>query len=133
MLAGSLLIGFTVIAIAVWLEYNDSLGWPNEVEMEQGRSSDVDNRYRAIRRRWRRVVHVMIAACGALMASAGIAGLGRFWVAAWTAVAILMMTIILIALSDAIRTRRHYAAKNRDYAAKKSGRNDVPKTDLTGS
>lgn len=126
MLAGSLLIGFTVIAIAIWLEYNDSLGWPNEVEIERDRSADVDHRYRMIRRRWRRVVHVLIAVCGALMGAAGLAGLGRFWIAAWTAVAILMMAIILIALGDAIRTRRHYASK-------KNGRDNLRTTDLTGS
>jgi hypothetical protein len=126
MLAGCLLIGFTVIVVAVWLEYNDSLGWPNEVELDDGGSSDVDNRYRSLRRRWRLVVHVMIAVCGALMASAGLAGLGRYWVAAWTAVAILMLTIILIALGDAIRTRRYYASK-------KSRNRNLQTTDLTGS
>lgn len=114
MLAGSLLIGFTVIVVAIWLEYNDSLGWPNEIERERNNSSEQDQRYRVVRRRWRRVVHALIAVCGALMASAGLAGLGRFWVAAWTAVAILMMSIIVIALGDAIRTQRHYATKLRN-------------------
>ncbi len=111
MLIGSLIIGFTVIAVAFWLEYNDSLGWPNELERERGSNTDRDQRYRNLRRRWRRVVHAMVAVCGALMAAAGIAGLGRFWIAAWTAVALLMMTIIVLALGDAFRTHRHYARK----------------------
>ena len=136
MLAGSLLIGFTVIVVAVWLEYNDSLGWPNELEREQGSSADVDIRYRTVRRRWRRVVHVLIAVCGALMAAAGLAGLGRFWVAAWTAVAILMMVIILLALGDAVRTRRHYVAKKvgrKQLPTSELPKRDLPNSDLTGS
>ncbi len=35
MLAGSLLIGFTVVMVALWLEYNDLRGWPSEQAMEQ--------------------------------------------------------------------------------------------------
>jgi len=113
MLAGCLLIGFTVIVVAVWLEYNDLLGWPNEIELERVASSDRDERYRIVRRRWRKIVHCLIAVCGALMAAAGLSGLGPFWIAAWTAVALLMLTIILIAMGDAIRSHRHYASKLR--------------------
>jgi O-antigen/teichoic acid export membrane protein len=111
MLEGCLLIGFAVIAVAIWLEYNDSLGWPNELERERANASERDDRYRIIRRRWRRVVHALIAICGALMASAGIAGPGRYWIAAWTAVAMLMFVIIVLALGDAFRTHRHFSSK----------------------
>lgn len=124
MLAGSLLIGFAVIAVAFWLEYNDSVGWPNELERERQAAGAQDERYRALRRRWRRIVHMMIAGCGALMAAAGLAGRGRFWIAAWTAVAMLMMTIIVLALGDALRTHRHYADKLRRHR-EASSRNDV--------
>jgi hypothetical protein len=113
MLAGSLLIGAVVIAVAFWLEYNDRMGWPNEQEREHGSSNTRDDRYRMLRRRWRRTVHIIIAVCGALMASAGVAGPGRYWIAAWTAVALLMMTIIVLAMGDAIRTHRYYADKLR--------------------
>jgi hypothetical protein len=108
-----LLIGFTVIAVALWLEYNDYLGWPNEADRERGGTTDRDTRYRLLRRRWRRVVHLLIALCGALMASTGFSGPGRFFIAAWTAVAMLMMVVIVLALGDAFRTHRYYAAKRR--------------------
>ena len=118
MLAGCLLLGFTVIVVAIWLEYNDSLGWPNEIERERNALTTRDDRYRIVRRRWRRIVHGLIALCGALMISAGLAGLGQFWIAAWTAVAILMLSIIVIAIGDAIRTHRHYAAKLREQKSR---------------
>ncbi len=121
MLAGSLLIGFTVIAVAIWLEYNDSLGWPIEDKREQSDPSQADARYRKLRRRWRRIVHAILAVCGALMAAAGLAGPGRFWISAWTAVALLLMTIIVLALCDALRTHRHYAKKRK---AKEQSRKD---------
>ncbi len=115
MLAGSLLIGFTVVMVALWLEYNDLRGWPSEQAMEQEAAlksqGESDERYLTTRRRWRKITHVILAICGAMMASAGLAGRGAYWVSAWTAVAILMFSIILIALMDAIRTQRHYATK----------------------
>lgn len=113
MLPACLIIGFTVVAVAMWLEYNDFLGWPNEVERERGSSNERDSRYRVVRRRWRRVVHMLIAICGALMAATGLSGPGPFFIAAWTAVAMLMMVVIVLALGDAFRTHRHYAAKRR--------------------
>lgn len=127
MLAGSLLLGFAVIAVAFWLEYNDSLGWPNELERERQPSTAQDERYRIVRRRWRRIVHMMIAGCGALMAVAGLAGKGPFWIAAWTAVALLMMTIIMLALGDAVRTHQHYSDKLRRH------RKAAPPRDATNS
>ena len=111
MLAGSFLIGFAVVAVAFWLEYNDWLGWPNDLAGDRDATTASDERYRIVRRRWRRVLHMLIAACGALMAAAGMAGPGRFWIAAWTAVALLMMTIIVLALADALRTQHQYALK----------------------
>lgn len=115
MLAGSLLIGFAVVMVALWLEYNDSRGWPSEQALEQEAvfkpNGESDQRYLTTRRRWRKINHVILAVCGAMMASAGLAGRGAYWVSAWTAVAILMFSIILIALMDAIRTQRYYAAK----------------------
>ncbi len=115
MLAGSLLIGFAVIMVALWLEYNDSRGWPSEQKLERETElqaqGERDLKYLKTRRRWRKVNHVIFALCGALMASTGLAGRGAYWVSAWTAVSILMLSIILIALVDAIRTQRHYASK----------------------
>lgn len=118
MFAGSLLVGFTVLVVAVWLEYSDSVTsayWANHAARQRGNQSDAasssDNRYRRIRRRWRLVIHALLALCGVLMISAGWAGPGRFWIAAWTAVAMLMLCILILALGDALRTHTHHSRK----------------------
>jgi hypothetical protein len=123
MLAGSLLIGFTVILVAVWLEYTDSISAGILAQRDSGRSgsggqgtqfSDAklpEARYQSLRRRWRLVIHALLALCGALMVAAGWAGPGRFWIAAWTAVAILMLCIVILALGDALRTHHHQARR----------------------
>lgn len=114
MFAGSLLVGFTVILVAVWLEYQDSLLATALVQNLRYRrpvdtaSQAVEDRYRRVRRRWRLVIHSLLATCGGLMIAAGWAGPGRFWIAAWTAVTLLMLCIVVLALADAIRTRHHH-------------------------
>jgi len=123
MLAGSLLIGFTVILVAVWLEYTDSISAGILAKRETGRSLRDDQatsspdkqvpdaRYHVLRRRWRLVIHALLALCGGLMVAAGWAGPGRFWIAAWTAVAMLMLCIVILALGDALRTHHHQARR----------------------
>jgi hypothetical protein len=113
MFAGSLLVGFTVLVAAVWLEYHDSVYWADLPE-EDLRQSAADSpsrfresRYQRTRRRWRVVIHALLATCGVLMIAAGWAGPGPFWIAAWTAVAILMLCILLLAIGDAFRTYYH--------------------------
>lgn len=118
MFAGSLLVGFTVIMVAVWLEYNDSLPLENgdkrraigELASESAMESS-EIRYRRTRRRWRMVIHLLLALCGALMVAAGWAGPGKFWIASWTAVAMLMACIVVLALGDAVRTHTHHVRK----------------------
>ena len=118
MFAGSLLVGFTVILIAVWLEYHDwLLSFTVAQNLRYRRPIDaaiqeVENRYQKVRRRWRLVIHTLLAACGGLMIAAGWAGPGRFWIAAWTAVTILMLCIVMLALADALRTRHHHNRKS---------------------
>lgn len=113
MLAGSLLVGFTVLLVAVWLEYQDSLASAATAEEHRYRrpadasNQAIESRYQKIRRRWRLVIHWLLAICGALMIAAGWAGPGRFWIAAWTAVTLLLLCIMMLALGDAIRTRHH--------------------------
>ena len=114
MLAGSLLIGFSVILAAVWLEYNDSVVWADECEPTSqpgtaatGSGNALESRYQKVRRRWRLVIHLLLAICGALMVAAGWAGPGAFWVSAWTAVTLLMLCILLLAICDAFRTYYH--------------------------
>jgi hypothetical protein len=117
MFAGSLLIGFSVILVAVWLEYHDSVVWATGAEDRLGRAATdsarqiVEARYQVIRRRWRLVIHLLLAVCGSLMIAAGWAGPGKFWIASWTAVTILMLCIMLLALGDALRTHHHRRRK----------------------
>ena len=117
MFAGSLLVGFAVILVAVWLEYQDSLLASAVAQNLRYRrpadagSQAVENRFQQVRRRWRLVIHTLLATCGGLMIAAGWAGPGRFWIAAWTAVTLLMLCIVMLALADAIRTRHHHNRK----------------------
>jgi cation transport ATPase len=133
MFAGSLLVGFTVIMVAVWLEYSDSITaayWVNHAAKQRlnrdNATESSDDRYRHTRRRWRLVIHGLLAFCGVLMIAAGWAGPGRFWIAAWTAVAMLMLCILVLALGDAVRTQAHQIrklAENRsDLKEKLSGK-----------
>lgn len=134
MFAGSLLIGFSVILVAVWLEYQDSLVWSDAVESRRtqapaadARSHFLENRYQLIRRRWRLVIHMLLALCGGLMIAAGWAGPGRFWIAAWTAVAILMLCILLLAAGDALRTYYHSMRKIAEARQRRGERAGDPK------
>jgi hypothetical protein len=130
MFAGSLIIGLTVIMVAVWLEHGDSIGASmlarrNDAQVGDGDApaKSPDGRYHRLRRRWRKVIHALLATCGGLMIAAGWAGPGRFWIAAWTAVVILMMCIVVLAFADALRTHQHQMRKlaaMRDGIAAKS-------------
>jgi len=118
MFAGSLLIGFTVILVAVWLEYNDSIASAYLASRDTGQgltqenaTQSSDSRYQKSRRRWRLVIHGLLAICGALMIAAGWAGPGKFWIASWTAVAMLMLCILVLAMGDALRTHTHQVRK----------------------
>jgi hypothetical protein len=130
MFAGSLIIGLAVIMVAVWLEHGDSIGAAmiarrNDAPFGDGDAAakSPDGRYHRLRRRWRKVIHALLATCGGLMIAAGWAGPGRVWIAAWTAVVILMMCIVVLAFADALRTRQHQMRKlaaMRDGIAAKS-------------
>lgn len=131
MFAGSLLVGFTVILVAVWLEYTDSIATAylasrtaDEKLTKDNATQSSDTRYQKVRRRWRLVIHVLLALCGVLMIAAGWAGPGKFWIASWTAVAMLMLCILVLAIGDAIRTHTHQARK---LAEVRSAMNDKVK------
>lgn len=118
MFAGSLLVGFTIILVAVWLEYNDSVTSaylarqePDKQLTRDTATESIDARYQRVRRRWRLVIHLLLAICGALMIAAGWAGPGKFWIASWTAVAMLMLCILVLAVGDALRTHAHQVRK----------------------
>ncbi len=118
MFAGSLLVGFAVILVAVWLEYNDSITTAyfasraaDEKITKHDATQSNDSRYQQVRRRWRLVIHVLLALCGGLMIAAGWVGPGKFWIASWTAVALLMLCILVLAMGDALRTHTHQVRK----------------------
>lgn len=111
MFAGSLIVGGVLVAVALWLEYQDSVGAAIMRLERQKRDGKVDEslrcieaRYEKLRRRWRLVIHLLLAGCGGLMMVAGWIGPGRFWVAAWTAIALLMLCVLVLAAGDALRT-----------------------------
>jgi hypothetical protein len=136
MFAGSLLVGFTIILVALWLEYQDTVNTTciiNEGHpTRQGAAESVgkiEDRFVRLRRRWRMVIHLLLGACGGLMIAAGWAGPGRFWIAAWTSVAMLMLCILLLAVADAIRTNYHHARKVHDTRATSGRANRVADSD----
>ena len=54
---------------------------------------------------------MIIAACGILIIVAAFAGPGAVWVAAWMSVSLALMTVVVLALFDALRTHRYHNAK----------------------
>jgi hypothetical protein len=106
MFGGSLVLGFTLIGFAAWLHWNELQGWPNE-----SFETELDKKYLGQRTRSRRRIHIIMAACGVLILAAAIAGPGAIWVGAWTIVMFALMTIVLLAGIDAIRTHRYQQAK----------------------
>jgi len=142
MFAGSLIVGLAVIMVAVWLEHSDSIGAAivarrSDTKIGDGDASakTADGRYHRLRRRWRKVIHALLATCGGLMIAAGWAGPGRFWIAAWTAVVILMMCIVVLALADALRTHHHQMRKlaaARDAIAAKLADDKRPTSGVSG-
>jgi hypothetical protein len=129
MFAGSLLIGFTIILVALWLEYQDVVNTTHIInEGPPGRQDFaealrvIDDRFVRVRRRWRLVIHLLLGACGGLMIAAGWVGPGAFWIAAWTSVALLMLCILFLAAADALRTHCHQARKLNQARFTASGR-----------
>ena len=106
MFAGSLVLGITVLCFAAWLHWNDTQGWPHE-----SFESDLDTAYHDSRKRSRKRIHIIIAACGLLILAAAIAGPGPVWLAGWMIVIAGLFTVVLLASIDAFRTHRYQRAK----------------------
>lgn len=106
MFAGSLVIGFTMVGFALWLQWNDSAGWPNE-KFE----TKLDFDYHSKRSRSRIRVHAIIGACGAVVIAAAFVGPGPIWVGAWLCVMLGLMTVVVLAGFDAFRTHRYHRDK----------------------
>ena len=113
MFESQLILAVTCLAFAGWLHWNERQGWPNE---SYDRRQDAD--YLRIRMRSRRRVHLLFAVCGVLMAVAAFAGPGPVFVAAWMIVSLALLTVVLLAALDALRTGR-YEKRKRDELRKR--------------
>ncbi len=119
MVAGSLVLGITLLLFAAWLHWNDTQGWPNE-RFE----TELDKSYLKRRTRSRRRIHVIIAGCGVLILVAAIAGEGALWVAAWMTVMVALMTVVVLAGFDAFRTHRYQRDKLPEIRRQMMGDDD---------
>jgi len=108
MFAGGLVLATTLLSFAVWLQWNERLGWPGESYQE-----DDDQEYLTIRFRSRRRIHWIIGLCGVLILVATLAGPDstRVWIGSWSIVMIALSTVVLLAMLDALRTHRHHRHK----------------------
>jgi hypothetical protein len=115
MIAGSLVLGITLLCFAVWLHWNDSRGWPNE---ELNLKGELADQYLTRRKRSRKRIHIIIGGCGVIAIAAALAGPGLIWVAAWMSVAAALLTVIVLAGFDAFRTHRYQSTRLRDVRHK---------------
>ena len=109
MFAGGLLLASTLIFFAVWLQWTEHRGWPDDPA-----DCEADHVYLAKRKRSRSLVNTLIGICGLLVLAATFAGIGVIFVAAWSIVALTLMVIVILAGLDAFRTHRHHQNKMRD-------------------
>lgn len=101
--SGSLVLGFTVIAFAAWLQYNERRGWDHEPDRD-----DLEADYLRRRSRSRTVIQALFAVAGGLMIVAAFAPRGAAWIACWMIIMVCLVVIVVLAGVDAFRTRRYY-------------------------
>ena len=106
MFAGGMILAITLVAFAWWLQMNEVRGWANE-----DYDSELDKEYLHRRLKARRRVNMIIGICGILIFVATLAGPGRIWMGAWMSVTVGLMTVVVLALLDAIRTHRYHRKK----------------------
>jgi hypothetical protein len=106
MFLGSLILGFTVIAFAAWLQWNEVGEWPSATAR-----TALDREYLATRTRARKRIHALIAISGLLILIAAFAGPGPVWLGAWLGVMALLVTVVFLAGLDALRTHRYHVRK----------------------
>tara|TARA_R110002049_G_scaffold4601_5_gene32118 strand:- start:171513 stop:171872 length:360 start_codon:yes stop_codon:yes gene_type:complete len=116
MFASGMILAVTLIAFACWLHVNEMRGWANE-----SYDSDLDKEYLSRRTRARRRVNLIIGGCGVLILVATIAGPGPVWIAAWMSVSIGLLTVVMLAVLDAIRTHRYHRKKLPEVREKTLG------------
>jgi hypothetical protein len=105
MILSHIILGVTLIGFAIWLQWTERRGWPNE-----SFDGEVDAIYFERRMRWRRRVNVIIGLCGVLILAANAAG-PRLFVLAWMLVISGLLAVVVMAGFDAIRTQRYVNTK----------------------
>ena len=110
MFFGGLILSATLLLFAFWLHSNEQRGWPNE-----SYDSERDQEHLAQRKRSRRRVHLIFAACGILILIATLAGPQqlRIFVGAWSCVTVGLFAIVALAALDAFRTHRYDSRRPR--------------------
>ena len=116
MFASGMILAITLIAFAWWLQVNEVRGWANE-----SYDSELDKDYLSRRMRARRRVNLIIGGCGVLIFIATLAGPGPVWVAAWMSVSVGLLTVVILALLDAVRTHRYHRKKLPEIREKTLG------------
>ena len=105
MIAAHIILGLSLIGFAFWLQSTEAAGWPNE-----SYDSDLDADYLGGRKRSRRRVNVILGACGVLILVANADGPWLF-IICWLCVTLALMTVVVLAGLDALRTHRYHAKK----------------------
>lgn len=103
MFAGGMILAFTCMAFAVWLQRTELMGWPRESYDQR------DEDYLRRRRRSRLRVNVLFFVCGLLILAATLAGRehAALWAGCWLAVVAVLMVVVMLACLDVWRTLRH--------------------------
>jgi Flp pilus assembly protein TadB len=105
MFASHLILGVTLISFSLWLQRTEGRGWPNETY-----DSELDAEYLRRRKRSRRRVNLIFAFCGTLILVAGVSG-PRVFVVAWMTVTVALLTVMMLAAVDVVRTQRYQQKK----------------------
>ena len=119
MFEGSVVLGITLIAFAGWLHRQETDGWLSDSFV-----TDLDKQYHRRRTRSRRRIHLILAGCGAAAIVAALFGPSLVWVAAWSIVMVALMTVVLLAAVDAVRTQRYLKSKIPEIRSRILGDDD---------
>ncbi|PHQ32665.1 hypothetical protein [Rhodopirellula bahusiensis] len=117
MFAGGLVLASTLIFFAVWLQRSEQIGWPHERFDE-----DIDQPYMKRRRRSRKRVNFLFLVSGVLVLVATLATPRNHavWLSCWISVMLVLLTILLLAGLDALRTIRHLRHRLDNLRQKRS-------------
>ena len=116
MFASGMILSVTLVAFAWWLHTNEVRGWADE-----SFDTQLDKDYLTRRKKSRRRVNLIIGGCGVLILVATLAGPGPIWLAAWMSVSVGLLTVVALALLDAVRTHRYHRKKLPEIREKTLG------------